>query len=157
MALPALASFGAMLALTAAASTVYTPPQIIADAAVMAASSHVSLGPPQACRSPDRTLDQPPSAAHRRHPRQPGDYGRLRAWASLSWSAFAPLAGWVNSTFGLRVGIMCFVVGSLAALPAAAMLPVEALRREVRAWRGAHAAAGPGAGALLPLSWRQDD
>lgn len=35
---------------------------------------------------------------------QPGDYGRLRTWASLSWTAFAPLAGWVNSTYGIRWG-----------------------------------------------------
>lgn len=35
---------------------------------------------------------------------QPGDYGRLRTMASVSWTAFAPLAGWVNSTFGIRWG-----------------------------------------------------
>ena len=89
---------------------------------------------------------------------QPGDYGRLRTWASVSWTAFAPLAGWVNSSFGIRwavprlvsltsecsvrlsapapalacrVGIVCFCVGSMLAVPAAWMLPVEALRRRV--------------------------
>lgn len=41
MALPPLASFAALLALTLATSTVYTPASILADAAVMAASSHV--------------------------------------------------------------------------------------------------------------------
>ncbi|KAL4423566.1 hypothetical protein ABPG77_004606 [Micractinium sp. CCAP 211/92] len=101
MALPAFASFSAMLALTAASSCVYTPSQILADAAVMAASDH------------------------------PGDYGRLRTMASVSWTAFAPLAGWVNSTFGIRVGIACYVAGSMLAVPAAWMLPVEALRRKV--------------------------
>ncbi|EFN59197.1 hypothetical protein CHLNCDRAFT_50056 [Chlorella variabilis] len=101
MALPSLASFGAMLALTVLSSVVYTPASILADAAVMAASTH------------------------------PGDYGRLRTWASVSWTAFAPLAGWVNSSFGIRVGIVCFCVGSMLAVPAAWMLPVEALRRRV--------------------------
>ncbi|KAL4431140.1 hypothetical protein ABPG75_006396 [Micractinium tetrahymenae] len=101
MALPVFASFGAMLALTIASSCVYTPSQILADAAVMAASDH------------------------------PGDYGRLRTMASISWTAFAPLAGWVNSTFGIRVGIACYVAGSMLAVPAAWMLPVEALRRKV--------------------------
>ena len=42
MALPSLASFGAMLALTVLSSVVYTPASILADAAVMAASTHVS-------------------------------------------------------------------------------------------------------------------
>lgn len=44
MALTAFASFPAMLALTVASSCVYTPSQILADAAVMAASDHVSAG-----------------------------------------------------------------------------------------------------------------
>lgn len=44
MALPVFASFAAMLALTIASSCVYTPSQILADAAVMAASDHVRLG-----------------------------------------------------------------------------------------------------------------
>jgi hypothetical protein len=48
MALPALASFTAMLALTVATSVVCTPASIIADAAVMAASTHVRL-PPRTC------------------------------------------------------------------------------------------------------------
>ena len=50
MALPPLAGFGALLALTVLASTVYTPSQIIADAAVMAASTHVRRGGLQGCK-----------------------------------------------------------------------------------------------------------
>lgn len=42
MALPAACSFGTMLALTVVASAVWTPSSIIADASVMAASTHVS-------------------------------------------------------------------------------------------------------------------
>lgn len=42
MALPLASSFGAMLALTVAASVVITPASIIVDAAVMAASTHAS-------------------------------------------------------------------------------------------------------------------
>ena len=41
MALPMMGNFPSMLALTIASSTVYTSAQILADAAVMAASTHV--------------------------------------------------------------------------------------------------------------------
>lgn len=50
MALPVFASFAAMLALTVASSCVYTPSQILADAAVMAASDHVREGSTSAGR-----------------------------------------------------------------------------------------------------------
>ena len=114
MALPLFASFTAMLALTVLTSIVYTPASIIADAAVMAASAHVSycyadsvvfvllhccaalacpLCPP-VCLLTCSLADLPCP--------QPGDYGRLRTWASIAWTAFAPLAGWVNSSFGIR-------------------------------------------------------
>lgn len=44
------------------------------------------------------------------------------------------MAGLVNAHFGIRVGILCYVAGSLAAIPAALALPVHALRRKVGLW-----------------------
>ena len=49
MALPPLANFTALLVLTLVTSTAYTPASILADAAVMAASSHVR----EACCRPN--------------------------------------------------------------------------------------------------------
>ena len=126
----------------------------------------------------ERAPSTHPTHAHTHSRAQPGDYGRLRTWASVSWTAFAPLAGWINARYGIRcvrgwrgcmgggkrvsvawtpaypacftpsqhhtrtppacttptgrVGIACYVVGSLLALPAAWALPVEALRHGVR-------------------------
>jgi hypothetical protein len=121
MALPLFASFSAMLLLTVLTSIVSTPANIIADAAVMAASTHVGrwllaggAGGPggRAGLLPAAALDNCTAASHASQPThlrlgrlpclQPGDYGRLRTWASFAWTAFAPLAGWVNSSFGIR-------------------------------------------------------
>ncbi len=61
---------------------------------------------------------------------QVGTYGQLRTYASLAWITFAPLAGWVNHTYGLRMGIAVYFFGSLLAVPAAWMLPTQALHKE---------------------------
>lgn len=44
-----------------------------------------------------------------------------------------PMSPWPLQPLPCSIGIGCYVVGSLLALPAAWMLPVEALRRKVRA------------------------
>ncbi len=64
---------------------------------------------------------------------QPGDYGRARTWASLTWTLFSPIAGHVNARFGIPVGIACYAAGSACAVPAALALPLHALRKRVRA------------------------
>jgi hypothetical protein len=122
MALPVFASFSAMLLLTVLTSIVSTPANIIADAAVMAASTHVGgwmliwgvlTGGAACClRLPYAALCYLMCQRGQTHSwlaclaalpcLQPGDYGRLRTWASFAWTAFAPLAGWVNSSFGIR-------------------------------------------------------
>jgi hypothetical protein len=165
MALPSAGSFGAMLALTVAASVVITPASIIADAAVMAASTHASgallcsllLAEWQRLRSarqecletcclslsaaawrlrPASDLGQPqldglcaPRRLGEQHVRhQVGEAATAVVHCRL-WTS-AP--SWLSPSLEpCRVGIVCFVVGSLLALPAAWMLPVEALRRKV--------------------------
>lgn len=81
-------------------------------------------------------LDQPHlhtvTPAARSRLLQPGDYGRARTWASLTWTLFSPVAGLVNAHFGIPVGIACYAVGSLCAVPTALALPVHALRQKVR-------------------------
>lgn len=72
MALPVFASFAAMLALTVLTSTVYTPAQIIADAAVMAASTHVR-----------RPTGVGPAGAHA-HPAQHGPAGAIAVQAAAA-------------------------------------------------------------------------
>lgn len=110
MGVPAFANFAALTVLTVLTSVVYTPASIIADAAVMAASTHVRLAVSATCLPcaaawVDRAAlsvgghaDLPCASPTL----QPGDYGRLRTWASVSWTACAPLAGWVNATWGIR-------------------------------------------------------
>lgn len=49
------------------------------------------------------------------------------------------MAGLVNARFGIPVGILCYVGGSVAAIPTALALPVHALSKKV----------GGGAAALL--------
>ncbi|GAB4822224.1 hypothetical protein N2152v2_009270 [Parachlorella kessleri] len=94
-------AFPLILVLTVLASVVLTPSSIIADASVMAASDH------------------------------PGDYGRARTWASLTWTILSPIAGLVDARFGIPVGIACYAVGSFIAIPTALALPVHALRRKI--------------------------
>lgn len=64
------------------------------------AHSCVSPLPAAAARPPPSSAPSPACPFPR--PLQPGDYGRLRTMASIAWTAFAPLAGWVNSRFGIR-------------------------------------------------------
>lgn len=56
-------------------------------------------------------------------------YGRIRTWASVAWIVLAPISGHINEMYGIQVGIAVFVVGSLLALPAGVMLPLESLQR----------------------------
>ena len=86
--------------LTILAASALTGPSIIGDAAIMAASTH------------------------------PGDYGRVRTWANVAWVVCAPIAGWVNDTYGNRAGIAVYVAGSLPAVPPGFFLPLHYLAEE---------------------------
>jgi len=102
MALPPLASFAPMLCLTILASTVYAPSQIIADAAVMAASTHV------------RGMEEGPG----RVAWKSGMAWRLRAVARC-FCCCASAAAHGPSAVALQGGVQCAL---LAALPAARRL-----------------------------------
>lgn len=86
---------------------------------------------------------------------QPGDYGKARTWASLTWTLLSPVAGLVNSRFGIRMGILCYAVGSACAIPTALALPVQALRKKVRSVRVACLTIrSPGGGRWVGVSCR---
>ena len=63
---------------------------------------------------------------------QPGDYGKVRTWASVAWIIFAPIAGLVNERYGMVISTIIYCIGSVLAVPSGWSLPLESLKTRGR-------------------------
>lgn len=52
----------------------------------------------------------------------------MRTWASVMWIIISPLAGFMNEKYGMKYSIGIYAIGSLLAVPAGWLLPLESLR-----------------------------